>query len=124
MSLKCRSGQTCQRQNSEHLRKLPVLNIRSKGNSKEILRFLPIRIIRDLTVFLFLQESTDTTEEKQLSYLPEELEESCVENLEPVQKYKESVENLLNSGENYETISDYKKSVMELLNIKITGKSS
>ena len=63
-------------------------------------------------------------EEKQLSYLPEEINEDSIIDLKPVEQYKESVEKLINLGETPENIADYKRSVMELLNIRVAVKSS
>ena len=70
------------------------------------------------------QANADIPEDKQLTYLPEEINEDNILDLKPVEQYKESVEKLINLGETPENMEDYKRSVMELLNIKVAAKAS
>ena len=78
-----------------------------------------------LLQFLFnLQASKDTADSTKLSYLPEEIKEDAIEKLEPVKKYIQSVEDIMNAGENHQTLTDYKQSVMKMLNIRTSQNSS
>ena len=70
------------------------------------------------------QANADIPEDKQLTYLPDEINEDNILDLKPVEQYKESVEKLINLGETPENMEDYKRSVMELLNIKVAAKAS
>ena len=74
--------------------------------------------------FNLFQTSTDIPGDKQLTYLPDEINEDNILDLKPVEQYKESVEKLINLGETPENMEDYKRSVMELLNIRMAAKSS
>lgn len=72
-------------------------------------------------VINLLQKYKESDVSNRLKYLPEDTSEEKLLKVKQVEKYKDSIENLMNNGETLDNLDQYKQSVLELLNLRKTS---
>lgn len=74
-----------------------------------------------ISPFYYFQQDMDPEEGKAFSSLPDEVTEETVVSLDDVKTYKQAIEDLHNTGENEETLDKYKQSVINMLKMQASS---